>query len=97
MTKCRVCKRDITNRREFWHHARDLRDQYFCGKVCLREFIEDKTYRTLDQDIFEIFRKRDIKIISEIVHYDKKKKCFVWTIKGRKKLKRKGRRKQKGI
>jgi hypothetical protein len=42
-------------------------------------------YRTLEQDIFEIFSKRNIEVLCETVHFDKKKKCFVWTIEGRSK------------
>jgi len=42
-------------------------------------------YRTLEQDITEIFGRRNIEVLNETVHFDKKEKCYVWTIKGRNK------------
>lgn len=35
MTKCIVCNKDITNKNEFWHHAKGLTDEYFCSRQCL--------------------------------------------------------------
>lgn len=53
----------------------------------MRFVVKKKTteFKTLEQDIMEIFTKRNIEILSEEVSYDKKEKCFVWKIKGRNK------------
>jgi hypothetical protein len=45
----------------------------------------ERMYKTLEQDILEIFTKRNIEVLSEEVGWDKKDKCFVWKIKGRNK------------
>jgi len=43
----------------------------------------ERMYKTLEQDILEIFTKRNIEVLSEEVCWDKKDKCFIWKIKGR--------------
>ena len=40
MTVCRVCKTDITDSNEFWHHSKGEKDDYFCATNCVLEYIK---------------------------------------------------------
>lgn len=41
-------------------------------------------YKTLDQEILDLFKKRNIQIVNYHVKYKNWRKTFMWTIEGKK-------------